>query len=408
VGERWLSHISQRVYRLHGGRVYQKQQPRRRLSRARILAAGVSLIIVTSITATAMAMSRTTDAARPVGKTSVRTISDVSKTTKNSSKPKNTSASTTPKTSSATPPVTSMAIPATVGAINPPSWMKLPLYTDPYNDAATYYQNNPSAAGATLIKRQGEAPVATWFGEWDADVKSATNSYVTSATQKSAVPVLVLYAIPQRDCGGYSSGGVSDTASYLNWMRNAAAGIGNRTAVVILEPDELAGLDCLSAADQQNRYSALSQAVSILKTTTSATVYIDAGNPAWQTSATMAARLKQANIAQADGFSLNVSNYVPTSQNQTYGNQLSKLLNNRHYVIDTSRNGFGGISPDGWCNAPSAALGSLPTVNTGEPLNDALLWIKIPWESDGTCNGGPSAGTSFWSFAVRMAQNAGW
>jgi endoglucanase len=71
-----------------------------------------------------------------------------------------------------------------------------------------------------------------------------------------------------------------------------------------------------------------------------------------------------------------------------------------HFVIDTSRNGRGawaapaGVYPDAetWCNPPDRGLGLRPTTTTGNELVDALLWIKIPGESDGQCYrglGGP-------------------
>lgn len=64
-----------------------------------------------------------------------------------------------------------------------------------------------------------------------------------------------------------------------------------------------------------------------------------------------------------------------------------------HFVIDTSRNGQGpwvapaGVYPDAenWCNPPGRGLGVRPTTDTGNALVDALLWIKIPGESDGQC-----------------------
>jgi endoglucanase len=40
-------------------------------------------------------------------------------------------------------------------------------------------------------------------------------------------------------------------------------------------------------------------------------------------------------------------------------------------------------------------LGISPTTNTKHKRCDAYLWIKIPGESDGKCNGGPKAGM-FW------------
>ena len=67
-----------------------------------------------------------------------------------------------------------------------------------------------------------------------------------------------------------------------------------------------------------------------------------------------------------------------------------------HFVIDTSRNGQGpwtppeGVYPDAqdWCNPPGRGLGLRPTTDTGNPLVDAYLWVKIPGESDGECTRG--------------------
>ncbi len=297
---------------------------------------------------------------------------------------------------------------STASAGSRPYWSMLPIYRDPANEATTYVQTSPTVPDGDVLARQGGVPTAMWFGDWTPNVQAETNSYVADAARVSAVPILALYAIPQRDCGGFSAGGVGNASAYISWVRSAAAGIGNRLAVVVLEPDALASMDCLSAADQQTRFSIISQAVSILKANRNAYVYIDAGNPAWQTAGTMAQRLKAANIDAADGFSLNVSNYVSTARNQAYGDQISAQIGNKHYIIDTSRNGNTNVRSEDWCNATNAALGALPTTSTGNMRNDALLWVKIPWESDGTCNGGPEAGMVFWSFAAALARNAGW
>jgi len=68
----------------------------------------------------------------------------------------------------------------------------------------------------------------------------------------------------------------------------------------------------------------------------------------------------------------------------------------KHFVIDTSRNGQGLWTPTTghpdarhWCNPPDRGLGLRPTANTGNPLIDAYLWVKIPGESDGECSRGP-------------------
>ena len=75
-----------------------------------------------------------------------------------------------------------------------------------------------------------------------------------------------------------------------------------------------------------------------------------------------------------------------------------------NFVIDTSRNGNG--SNGEWCNPRGRAIGSRPTTATGNNLVDAYLWIKVPGESDGYCNGGPSAGTFWPEYALELVRNA--
>ncbi len=299
---------------------------------------------------------------------------------------------------------------STPGVIPPKgAWVNKPLYTDPTNTATQYAAANPGAEGAAYIARAGTMPVAEWFGDWNANVTSSVNRYVSAAAAKGAVPVVVAYNIPNRDCGGYSVGGASALATYTNWIRQVSAGIAGRTAVVILEPDALGAADCLPTAAMQNeRYTALAQAVTILKAQANTYVYIDAGTPTWQPVSVMSTRLKNANIAGADGFSINISYFASTASNYAYGDKLSALVGYKHYVIDVSRNGAGTVPTGMQCNPSFAAFGQAPTTNTGRALNDALLWIKIPWESDGQCGTSPGPGQPYWSYAILLAKNAGW
>jgi endoglucanase len=43
---------------------------------------------------------------------------------------------------------------------------------------------------------------------------------------------------------------------------------------------------------------------------------------------------------------------------------------------------------------------------TGSALLDALLWIKAPGESDGSCAGGPAAGVWWPAYALGLARRA--
>jgi endoglucanase len=244
-------------------------------------------------------------------------------------------------------------------------------------------------------------PVATWLGSWSGDIRSAAANTVSVAAGQNKLATLVVYNIPGRDCGSYSAGGSASADLYKAWIRQLAAGIGPNKAMVILEPDALAQIDCLSGPDQAARYSLLADAVNVLATQTKAFVYIDAGHSGWISSATMTNRLKKANVGQARGFSLNVSNFVATDRNTAYGNSISASTG-KTFVIDTSRNGNGDNGE--WCNPRGRALGPSPTTNVGGNV-DAYLWIKVPGESDGTCNGGPSAGTWWNEYAQELIAN---
>lgn len=293
----------------------------------------------------------------------------------------------------------------------------LSLYANPASNVSTnaraWAAANPADAGK--MNRLASTPMAAWFGDFSGNVASASNSYVSAAAAAGQVPVLVAYNIPQRDCGSYSSGGASSPAAYQAWIDQFAAGIGQRGTIVILEPDALAGMDCLSSADQQNRLQLLSYAVHSLRILTKAAVYIDAGHYGWQSAAVMASRLQMVDLAEASGFSLDVSNFETTANNAAYGISLSSAVGGKHFVIDTSRNGNGPAGgTNGWCNPDGRAFGNAPTLQTGSALIDAYLWIKNPGESDGQCgpsqnNTSPPPAGAWWpQYALALANNSGW
>lgn len=274
------------------------------------------------------------------------------------------------------------------------------LYVDPDSNAKRQIREWKSTQphDATALKRIAKQPTAKWFGDWNTTIRSDIHTYITTVHSADALPVIVLYNIPGRDCGNYSSGGSNDAEAYLNWIRRVANGIGTRQAVVILEPDALA-LDCL----YESSVELIAEAVTILKSKPHITVYLDAGHPNWIPPAEMAERLRSANVESADGFALNVSNFYTNKKNLRYGRKISVLIQKKHFIIDTSRNGNGWNGE--WCNPTGRALGKVPTVRTNHRLVDAFLWIKPPGESDGECNGGPSAGEWWSDYALGLVKN---
>ena len=262
-------------------------------------------------------------------------------------------------------------------------------------------------ADAALMERIAARPVAMWLGDWMGTEPYAEVARLTATvTAAGAVPVFVVYNIPLRDCGLWSAGGAASGPAYTRWVSEVARAIGSSRAVVIVEPDAVAGMDCLSTSDQQTRLALIREAVRTLKANPRTTVYIDAGNAGWHPPVKMAPRLREAGMQAADGFALNVSNFFDNAESIRFGAELSGLTGGKHFVIDTSRNGSGPSTPYEWCNPPGRSVGVSPTTSTGHPLVDAYLWVKPPGESDGQCNGGPSAGHWWPEYALGLAQRA--
>jgi endoglucanase len=118
----------------------------------------------------------------------------------------------------------------------------------------------------------------------------------------------------------------------------------------------------------------------------------------------MADLLVAAGVDRARGLALNVSNYHSTELSVGYAQELSDRLGGKSAVIDTSRSGAG--SNGEWCNAMGRALGPPPSHDAADPAVDAYLWVKTPGESDGECNGGPSAGEWWPEYALDLAARA--
>ncbi len=207
-----------------------------------------------------------------------------------------------------------------------------------------------------------------------------------------------------------------------------------------LEWCQPAEADAATAA--ADRFTMLNHAVDAFAALPNTAVYLDGTHSGWLGVGEITDRLIKAGVERADGFFLNASNYVETGRLEKYGTWVSDCINlsvnswwepgscgsqyypanpndfstwaatdatydeayaqtgvtrdpasQAHFVIDTSRNGQGPwAAPAGWegdaevwCNPPDRGLGIRPTTDTGSPLIDAYLWIKVPGESDGRC-----------------------
>jgi len=330
-----------------------------------------------------------------------------------------------------------------------------------YTEGTTFFAPGPGAISAAIAQRDAlaetdpalaegltdliQAPMAAWLTQGTPDeVRIQTQQVMQAARARGDVPVFAAYNIPFRDCAQYSAGGATSPEEYDAWIAAIAEGIDDGPAIVILEPDGLAiipfattstgDLDWCQPSDadpetaEAERYEMTTTAIDTLTANPGTKVYLDGGHADWHGPSEIAYRLLRANVQDAAGFFLNVSNYVETDRQIAHGERVAKCvfygLNGGdtndctnedafytetvdpmiaagdagqipHFVIDTSRNGNGTWTPETdypdaqvWCNPPGRAIGTTATTDTASDLADAYLWIKIPGESDGQCNRG--------------------
>lgn len=212
---------------------------------------------------------------------------------------------------------------------------------------------------ALLIAAQ---PSATWLTSGTpAEVKARARKLVLDAAAEKAIPVIVAYNLPFRDCQQYSAGGAANTAEYMAWIDGIAAGIGNSKAVVLLEPDGLgiiphytsingatewcqpAELDPATAAS--DRFEQLNYAVDVLTALPNTAVYLDGTHSAWLGAGDAAHRLFLAGVQRADGFFLNVSNYERTERQEKFGTWIAKCI---HYGTNDAEGGWR-LGHFDWC-----------------------------------------------------------
>jgi cellulose 1,4-beta-cellobiosidase len=285
------------------------------------------------------------------------------------------------------------------------------------------------------------------------------------ASGKPTLSLLVVYDLPNRDCAANSSAGElkveeNGVARYRTEFIDVIAAHFKKypelPIVVILEPDSLGNLvtnmnipNCVAARDAYVN----STAYAIQKLgLPNVSIYLDAAHAGWlgwdhHREAIIKVYKKVLKAAggvdMIRGFATNVSNYThlynrdgaamessdPCYNEMVYVKKLAVGLadhgvRNKGFIIDTSRNGKGGIRKvwGHWCNIKGAGLGERPRA-APEPFIDAFFWVKPPGESDGISDptqprfdaecassesapDAPQAGVWFQSYFHELVRNA--
>ena len=275
-------------------------------------------------------------------------------------------------------------------------------------DAATRAADgSPEQAAARYLSEQ---PTAVWLtpeGDPVDVVGERIAGLAAEARDQSARVAVVVYGLPERDCGGHSAGGLEGDA-YLEWTRaigDALREAADTSPIVILEPDSLAlAPECGNVDERVEQLSAAVEALAAESTW----IYVDGGHSNWLAPAEMADLIDRVDRASRGdggrgirGFVTNVSNFEATDDEVDYAHDVASRLDDLHAIIDTGRSGAG--SNGEWCNPPGRLVGE-PGGTIGDDVVDTNLWVKPPGESDGDCNGGPAAGQWWPEAAVELTR----
>jgi len=223
-------------------------------------------------------------------------------------------------------------------------------------------QSGKQKADAQLIKQMANTPQAVWLtGGTPAEASKQARQVTNKAADDGSVPVLVAYNIPFRDCAQFSAGGATNPDEYKAWIDGVAAGIDQKSAIVILEPDGLgiipwyttingelewcqpAEADPATAAEE--RFDMLKYAVATLTSLPNVDLYLDGTHSAWLGVGDISDRLAKANVELTNGFYLNASNYQFTANLVQYGSWISKCLASGNFAGCANQYWNGG--PDG-------------------------------------------------------------
>ena len=119
----------------------------------------------------------------------------------------------------------------------------MPFYVDPSSKAMVAAKNSPSPE----LEAVANTPQAYWLDQAfpAGSVGTTVSRYAGAAQAAGAMPIFSIYALPNRDCGSYAAGGFGSGDSYRAWIDGIAAGVGDRPATFIVEPDAIAMAGCL-------------------------------------------------------------------------------------------------------------------------------------------------------------------
>jgi cellulose 1,4-beta-cellobiosidase len=325
-------------------------------------------------------------------------------------------------------------------------------------------------AEAEAIRKVKQYPTAVWIDniEHIANLPGWMEAQKKQQVENGAptLSVVVVYDLPNRDCAAKASAGelkMSENGlhryktEFIDPIVAILKKYPDQPVVILLEPDSLPNLatnmNLPSCQEAKNGYiEGIAYAIKSLSQLPNISIYLDiahSGWLGWDGNREKAAKIYKQTLKLAGGvdlirgFASNTSNFThlnnrdgavleptnPCPNELTYVKKMAVTLadhgiKNKGFLIDTARNGKGGIRRvwGHWCNIKGAGLGERPQASPA-PFVDAYFWMKPPGESDGVADptqprydpecgsnesakGAPQAGQWFESYFLDLVRNA--
>lgn len=260
---------------------------------------------------------------------------------------------------------------------------------------------------------------ARWVGSWEDNnrVGGLVRDVYRKAQDTDSIGLIAYQGMRDYPC----ERAASDPSLQLAYQERTLAVVQelpdyDARAWIILEP---ALIQTLNSCEGDPRPAWLADAAETIAAG-GAAVYLDVSGLAELTPQDAAQLVDVVDLAHVVGFALNAGQHRPTAEQLAWGEEFLAALEasgadvsssrgaadpgapGLGLIIDTSRNGV--ALERGQCNAPEAGIGTPPRLIEDGVL-DAVVWIKRPGESDGSCNGGPGVGQFSVPIALQLARN---
>ena len=138
--------------------------------------------------------------------------------------------------------------------------MNYRFYYPEWNNRKEVCKNYPE------IKEIAKEPTAFWYGVGPKRTIRKTKKSIQRLLKRADpyLPILVVYSIPYRDLGHHSRGGADSDDEYLEFIQEFCDALGDRSPIVIYEPDCIPHMEQMGFVDGFDRMKLIKASVELL------------------------------------------------------------------------------------------------------------------------------------------------